>query len=224
MAPGLLGAIVLISAALLWLDAGRWLQPQALTEELRGAGILGPLMIMGLMILAVIIGPIPTVPITVTAGAVFGPWLGFTYAMTSALLGALLAFWIARFAAHDLVRRVIGGHALACARCSDSTLFWLVLGARLVPVVSFAAVSYGAGLTAMSTRAFLLATAIGMVPMTALFVVAGTTLTIDPYWAAFGGVLLVVLLLGIPGLIERFRPDIIEAMHTNGDHRKKLSD
>ncbi len=209
----LVAGIVLASIVLWWFDVGRLLQPQALAGELRGAGALGPFVIMGLMVLAVIIGPVPTVPITVAAGAVFGPWLGFTYAMISALLGALLAFWIARFAAHDLVRRVIGGHTLACARCSDRTLFWMVLGARLIPVVSFAAVSYGAGVTAMSARAFVLATAIGMVPMTALFVAAGTTLTIDPLWAAFGGVLLVVLLLGVPRLLEHLYPDFVRAMH-----------
>lgn len=174
-------------------------------------------MLMSLMILAVIIGPIPTLPITVAAGVVFGPWLGFVYATLSALVGSLLAFWIARYAAHDFVKRTIGGHVLRCSSCSDRTLFWLVFTARLLPVVSFAAVSYGAGLTAMSQRSFLLATALGMTPVTALLVTAGSTFTLSPGWAAFGGVLLVGGLIGLPRLIEYFRPDIVSAMHAR-DH------
>ncbi|TVS17777.1 MAG: hypothetical protein EA417_05460 [Gammaproteobacteria bacterium] len=114
----------------------------------------------------------------------------------------------------------LGGALLTGVVLASCVLWWFDTGQLLQPQ-ALAEELRGAGLTAMSARAFLLATAIGMVPMTALFVVAGMTLTIDPYWAALGGVLLVVLLLGIPRLIERVRPDVIEAMHTNGDHRMR---
>lgn len=213
LALALLGIIVLAMVLLGWSDIARLIQPERLVDTVRSMGLLGSLLLAALMVLAVVIGPIPTVPITVSAGAVYGPWLGFALAMGSALLGALLSFWIARFVARDFVLRVIGGHTLACAHCSDRLLFGMVLVARLIPVVSFAAVSYGAGLTAMSARAFLIATAVGMVPMTALYVAVGTTLSVDPYWAAFGGLLLVGLLFGVPKLAERLWPDLIERLH-----------
>lgn len=208
-----LGIVLVATALLAWTDTLGMIQTERLVDTVRSTGALGPLVIASLMVLAVVIGPIPTVPITVSAGAVYGPWFGFALATSSALVGALLSFWIARYAARDLIRRLVGGHTLECPQCSDRMLFGMVLGARLIPVVSFAAVSYGAGLTAMSARAFLIATAIGMVPMTALYVVVGSTLTVNPYWAALGGLLLVALMFGLPKLIEHFRPQVIERMH-----------
>ncbi len=218
----LLGIVILTTVLLGWSDIVRLLQPERLVDTVRSMGWLGPLLLAALMVLAVVIGPIPTVPITVSAGAVYGPWLGFALAMGSALLGALLSFWIARLIARDFVLQILGGHTLACAHCSDRLLFGMVLIARLIPVVSFAAVSYGAGLTAMSVRAFLIATAVGMVPMTVLYVAVGTTLSIDPYWAAFGGLLLVGLLFGVPRLVERLWPNLTERLHAKWHPEKPV--
>lgn len=91
---------------------------------------------------------------------------------------------------------------------------------RLIPVVSFALVSYAAGLTAMSTRAFLLASAIGMTPMTAVYVTVGATLTVDPLWAGVGGALALLLVLGLPWLVERFDPFGIMQLLPHGDDRR----
>jgi len=62
-------------------------------------------MIIVPMIVAVIIGPIPKVPISVASGLVFGPFLGFLYSMFGALIGAAASFWIAREAGRPLVER-----------------------------------------------------------------------------------------------------------------------
>ena len=83
-------------------------------------------------------------------------------------------------------------------------IFWVVLGARLIPVVSFALVSYASGLTAMSMRAFLLATGLGMIPMTLLYVVVGANLTVEPWLAVTGGVLAIAMIFVFPRLAERY--------------------
>jgi uncharacterized membrane protein YdjX (TVP38/TMEM64 family) len=169
-----------------------------------GAG--APLAIIGALVVAVVIGPIPTIPITVTSGVLFGPVAGFGYAMIGGLIGAAVSFQIARIAGRPLAARFLGGHIALCADCSDKLLFWLVAGCRVVPIISFAAVSYGAGLTAMRIRAFLVATGIGMIPMTGLYVGLGAAIEIDPLRAALGGLVAVVLMLTLPVLIERHDP------------------
>lgn len=216
--PALLVAIlvvILVAAGIaVWVfDLGAWLRPDRLQRWLTEMGALGPVLLMGLMIVAVVIGPIPTFPITVTAGMVFGPWLGVVYAMTGALIGALVSFWIARVLGRDVMTRLFGDHFTFCRRCSDRMLFGVVLGARLIPVVSFALVSYAAGLTAMSTRAFMLATAIGMLPMTWLYVAVGVTAYPGLGWQVFAGVVLLVVLLGLPKAVEYFWPEWVARLH-----------
>jgi uncharacterized membrane protein YdjX (TVP38/TMEM64 family) len=200
-------ALLVLAAWTGWLlyDSGH-LSRAALVALGERSGPWAPLILMGLMVLAVVIGPIPTVPISVASGAVFGPLAGFIYAMAGALIGAALSFRIARLLGQPIMRRFLGGHIAFCPACSTRLLFLVILVARLLPVVSFAFVSYGAGLTAMRTGAFLLATAIGMVPMTALYVAAGTSLTASPAVAAIGGLVVVILVLLLPLLVERFDP------------------
>lgn len=170
------------------------------------AGALAPLLVGGAMVLAVVIGPIPTVPIAIAAGVLFGPGLGMAVVMAGALTGAVASFWIARLAGRPVAERLLGGHAHFCARCGDHLLFWSVLGARLVPVISFALVSYAAGLTAITTRAFAVATAIGMLPMTYVYVVLGASVTAETPWMAAAAALALLLVLALPWLVERYDP------------------
>lgn len=186
-----------VEAADLW-EAGRL---EAFSEEL---GPAAPLFLMAAMALAVVVAPLPTFPVSAAAGALFGPWFGALYAVTGALAGAVAAFLIARLLGADLIARWTGGHVLFCRQCSDRMLFGVVFAARLVPVVSFALVSYLAGLTAMSLSAFALATLFGMLPMTFVYVGLGASLQVGPVWFAVGGLAAVVLLFVLPVLVERY--------------------
>lgn len=209
MALRVAGVVVIlgIMAGVGWLlyDAGH-LSRAGLIALAEDQGALAPFILMGAMILAVIVGPIPTVPITIASGLLFGPLVGFAYAWGGAIIGAAASFWLARLAGRPLIERLAGGHVAFCPRCSDRLLFWIVFGCRLLPVISFALVSYGAGLTAMTLRAFLIATGLGMIPMTALFIAVGTSLAVEPVWAAVGGVIAVAAVVAAPWLVERFNP------------------
>lgn len=202
----LAGVVVVIGVAG-WLlhDAG-YLSREFLAGLAERSGPWAPLLIVAAMVIAVVVGPIPTVPVSVASGALFGPALGFVYATGGALAGALLAFALARGLGRPLVARLARGHLAVCPQCSDRLLFWVVLASRLVPVVSFALVSYGAGLTAMTARAFALATLLGMTPMTIVYVAVGATIRVDPLWAALGGVIAVAIALALPRWVERHDP------------------
>ncbi|MEX2515590.1 MAG: TVP38/TMEM64 family protein [Gammaproteobacteria bacterium] len=194
----LAGAAMLVSI----LNLPAAMQPERLSAWIESTGMAGPAMLMLLMFIAVVIGPIPTIPITVTSGLVYGFVAGFLLSMFSALAGALAAFWLGRWLGRSAVAHLMSGHISFCADCSNKMLFRIVLATRLIPLVSFALVSYGAGLTAMTARVFMLATAIGMIPMTAVYVGIGSTLVAEPVWAGIGGMMAVVLMLGLPRLLE----------------------
>lgn len=213
-------AVLLLLAWLGWtLYSDGHLTREGLVTLADRSGPWAPLLVIGSMVLAVVVGPIPTIPVSIASGVVFGPVAGVAYALAGALLGAWISFRIARALGQPLVRSLLRGHIEFCPDCSSRLLFWVVLGARLIPVVSFAAVSYGAGLTAMRATPFLVATAIGMIPMTVLYVGMGAAVRIDPTVAAIGGVAALVLLLVLPRLIERYDPFGLRRLVTRGTTR-----
>jgi uncharacterized membrane protein YdjX (TVP38/TMEM64 family) len=53
--------------------------------------------------------------------------------------------------------------------------FWALLAGRLIPVVPFVVLSYGAGVTAVRLTPYALSTAIGLVPSTAVQVGIGAS-------------------------------------------------
>jgi uncharacterized membrane protein YdjX (TVP38/TMEM64 family) len=180
------------------------LAPERIAELLNTAGpIRAPLLLMGLMALAVVVSPIPSLPLDVAAGLAFGPWLGTLYAATGALVGALIAFGLGRLLGREFVERVAGGHISFCAHCSNRLLVGFVLVARLFPLFSFDVISYGAGLTKMSPLWFAGATFLGMLPPTFALVAFGSAISLQSpiTWLLAAGLVAVFLLL--PRWIEQ---------------------
>ncbi|MDZ7829501.1 MAG: hypothetical protein U5K33_08465 [Halofilum sp. (in: g-proteobacteria)] len=84
-------------------------------------GPLGPLIIAGALVLAVVVGPIPTIPVTIASGILYGPVAGFFWAMIGSLIGAAFAFAIARLAGRPFVERFTGGHIALCCRTAATS-------------------------------------------------------------------------------------------------------
>ncbi len=182
------------------------LKPDLIEPWLSQAGVFAPLLFMVIMATAVVVSPIPSLPLDIIAGAFFGPVLGTAYAVTGALAGAVASFWIARLLGRELIERVLGGHINFCITCSDKLLTRIVLLSRLLPFVSFDMVSYGAGLTKISTQRFALATGIGTIPLTALYTSFGSAVSFGPEITLPIGALMVVLFFLLPRWIERRNP------------------
>src|SRR3990167_7788171 len=87
-----LGTYLLVS----WLDFGTLLHPDRVAVWLREAGPFGPILFIGLMATAVVISPIPSLPLDLAAGATFGVFFGTTYAVIGAEIGAIGSFLIGR--------------------------------------------------------------------------------------------------------------------------------
>jgi len=129
-------------------------------------GIFGPLVLIGLMILAIVVSPIPSGPIAVAAGTLYGAAGGALISIIGAEIGALLAFGMARHFGYDAVRRSQNPvmKFIAVPR-SQGALMLIVFASRLVPFISFDAISYATGVTNLSFGRFALATALGIVPI-----------------------------------------------------------
>jgi len=138
---------------------------ELLIIKARSWGVLGPLLFIGLMVLAIVFNPLPSAPIAIAAGAVYGHTLGTVYIVIGAEIGALAAFLIARFIGADLVRQLLPGSLSMGRFGTQNGLTLVVFVSRLIPFMSFDLVSYAAGLTQIKFWRFALATFLGLVPI-----------------------------------------------------------
>lgn len=178
-------------------------------------GPWGPVAIVLGLAGAVILSPIPSAPIALAAGALYGAFWGTAYVVAGAELGALAAFLIARRFGYAPVRRVPWIARWVDRTRSQAALAGVVLVSRLLPFLSFDAVSYAAGLTPLRLRWFALATLAGVAPVSALLVWSGERMAAEG--AAWIGT--AVLLAGgvtlLPLLWRRLR-----RRHGGGPHSR----
>lgn len=173
-----LGAILGLGLLLDATNADTWLRGLADKEETTNMlAASGPWAVVVLIALAVVATPIPSGPIALAAGALYGTLYGGCLTLAGAGLGALTAFGLSR----RLAFRPLSVSSLRLAAWltrprSQRTLMLIVLGSRLVPFVSFDAVSYVSGLTRIETWRFALATFLGAAPISFALAAVGAGL------------------------------------------------
>jgi uncharacterized membrane protein YdjX (TVP38/TMEM64 family) len=141
-----------------------------------------------LLYAAITLTPAPKNVLSVAAGLVFGFGLALALVYAGALLGAAAAFALGRWLGRDAVERFTGSRV---ARLDDLVRrrgLAAVIGVRLIPVIPFTAINYGAGLTAVRRRDYALGTALGIIPGTIAYVALGAFgLEFGwPAWVAIG--------------------------------------
>jgi uncharacterized membrane protein YdjX (TVP38/TMEM64 family) len=174
------------------------LDGHALRRYIMGLGMIGPLAVIGLMMLAILVSPIPSAPIALAAGALYGHTWGTFYILIGAELGALAAFGLARLLGRDALQRWLGNRLPEARSGSQSALMAIVLVSRLLPFISFDVVSYAAGLTTLSAWRFALATLAGILPASFLLAHFGGEMADGELDRILYAVLALGLLTGIP--------------------------
>ena len=195
--------LLMLFLQLKW-DVASYLSSERIESWLEQAGPLAPILYMIIMALAVIISPIPSMPLDIAAGAYFGPIMGTLYSALGALGGAVISFLIARFLGREIIEQVIGGHINFCTYCSDKLLTKIVFISRLIPFISFDIISYGAGLTKMSLNKFAIATFLGMLPITFVYNYFGSVIVSSGWLGVIFGIIFVVVLLLFPRWVEKY--------------------
>ena len=131
-----------------------------------------------LMVFSSLIAPLPAFMITLSNAAIFGWWQGAILSWSSAMVGAALCFLLARGLGRDVVERFAGKGALASVEgYFEKYGTKTILVCRLLPFVSFDAISYFAGLTPLKFLPFFIATGLGQTPATIVYSYVGGMLT-----------------------------------------------
>ncbi len=127
-------------------------------------GNAGPFAVIGLMVVAILVSPLPSAPIALAAGAIYGHLWGTLYVLVGSEIGAIAAFAIARYLGFDLLHKWFGKQLTSGLAGSQNVLMFTVFGSRLLPFISFDIVSYAAGLTPLKFWRFAVATLAGIIP------------------------------------------------------------
>jgi len=163
-------------------------------DYILGFGIWAPIVSFFLMVFQSVAAPLPAFIITFANAGLFGWVYGAILSWSSAMAGAALCFYIARYLGRDTVERLTSVKALK----SIDDFFkyygkYAILIARLLPFISFDVVSYAAGLTSMGFWPFFIATGIGQLPATIVYSYIGGMLTGSVRTMVFGLLILFAL-------------------------------
>ena len=114
--------------------------------------------------------------LTLAGGAIFGFSVGLILASFASTIGATIAFLLTRFLFHDAVQVKFGDRLGTINQGIEREGALYVFGLRLVPLFPFFMVNSLLALTRLKTSTFYLASQIGMLAGTAVYVYAGTQL------------------------------------------------
>ncbi len=164
---------VALIAGALYIGTQTGFSAKGIEVTIQSWGAWGVFASIGLMILHSFV-PFPAEFLAIANGMVYGPLWGTVVTWTGAMLGAFLAFGLARALGRPFVAMLVARkdrHLLDELVATQGGR--LVLISRFVPVIAFNLVNYAAGLTRISWWTFAWATGIGILPMTTLMVVMG---------------------------------------------------
>jgi uncharacterized membrane protein YdjX (TVP38/TMEM64 family) len=174
---------------------------------LRSFGVWAPIISALIMIFQSVAAPLPAFVVTLTNGLLFGAFWGTLLSWSSSMAGAVLCFFITRWLGRPAAERFVSKKALKFidgffAHYGTNA----ILIARLMPFISFDAVSYAAGLTNMSFWAFFWSSAVGELPATIIYSWLGqqiTTLQKFSFWGLLGVLALVAFAFAIKRAVDQ---------------------
>ncbi len=198
IAAALLLLLVIGGGVVLWWLGAIGFSPTAegIEAEIRSWGAWAAAGSILLMIAHSLI-PFPAEFVTFANGMLFGPVWGVVVTWAGAMLGASLAFALARWFGHPVIDALMNErHRAAVDRWTRRQGVGVLLASRLMPLISFNVINYAAGLAPVSWWTFLWTTGLGILPITTLLVMTG-----DQVWNGRGHAWLWLLTVACVGAL-----------------------
>ena len=148
---------------------------RTILDQVQELGPWGPAIFIGVYVAATVMF-IPGSVLTLGAGALFGVVRGSIFVSIASTLGATCAFLIGRYLSRErIARRIAGNRKFTALDEAVKENGWLIVGlTRLSPVFPFTLLNYGFGLTRVHLAHYVLASWIGMMPGTVMYVYLGS--------------------------------------------------
>lgn len=158
--------------------------------------------------------------LTLTCGWFFGFWRGVVLVSFASTTGATVAFLVSRFLLRDSIQSRFGEKLATFNRALEREGAFYLFMLRLIPAVPFFVINVVMGLTPIRTRTYWWVSQLGMIPGTAVYVYAGSSVPNLATLAEKGAkgilspqLIVAFALLGLVPLIlkkamQRFRPAV----------------
>jgi uncharacterized membrane protein YdjX (TVP38/TMEM64 family) len=177
------------------------LTPESFKSFIIALGAAGPVLYIAIFVVRPLF-LIPSIALFIAGGLAFGPLLGPLYASIGAGMGGTVGFWIARKMGHDYVKSKLklGTETLETTRFNFSVIFLL----SLIPVMPVTVINYGAGLSPITFKRYILAHVMGITPRAFAYGFFGSTL-LEIGSARFRAALIVLVLMMLVTIYIRRR-------------------
>ena len=117
---------------------------------------------------------LPSTPLNLTGGAIFGIWWGTLWTTSAALIAAVVAFAFTRTVGRNIIAKKFAGRWEAIdAEIRLGGLFYM-FAVRLLPIIPYGLVNFTAGLTSIKFRDYFVGTLLGTLPGVLPFVMMGS--------------------------------------------------
>ena len=117
---------------------------------------------------------LPSTPLNLTGGAIFGIWWGTLWTTAAALIAAVVAFAFTRTVGRDIIAKKFAGRWEAIdAEIRLGGLFYM-FAVRLLPIIPYGLVNFTAGLTSIKFKDYFVGTLLGTLPGVLPFVMMGS--------------------------------------------------
>jgi uncharacterized membrane protein YdjX (TVP38/TMEM64 family) len=148
---------------------------------------------------------LPSLPLIVFAGNVYGPFKGFVISMLGALVSASFAFYLAKWAGENVINRIIGKKAKYLDKKIENHGIKIIAVMRAAFVIPFDILSYLAGITKMKYSDFLLGTFFGIVAEVFALVYFGHELHKPRSTGFIISIVTIILVIAVPLVFSKIK-------------------
>jgi uncharacterized membrane protein YdjX (TVP38/TMEM64 family) len=149
---------------------------QELQLWLQKMGVWAPIIYILVYAIATIF-ILPSTPLNLSGGAIFGWELGTVWTSIAAVLAAVLSFGFSRTIGRKFVEQKLASKWQSLDREMEQGGFFYMFAIRLLPLIPYGMVNFAAGLTSIKFRDYFFGTLLGTVPGILPFVMMGAGLT-----------------------------------------------
>ncbi len=135
----------------------------SIKEYINSFGIFAPIVYI-IMFTLVPLTLFPDSILALAGGMIFGVYWGSIYILIGAACGGSIAFYISRYLGRGMVEKLIKHKLALFENGVEKRGFLLIIILRLIPLIPFDIISYGAGLSKIKYKDFILGTMIGIIP------------------------------------------------------------
>lgn len=175
----LMASFVALGYLLEFSHLGSLLSKGWIDSAVRGQGLHGELLFLGVGLLATAVG-LPRQLVSFLGGYAFGFSAGLALGLAASVLGCLVAFLYARWLGRALVASRFPHRVERLDAFIRRHPFTMTLLIRLLPFGSNLATNLMAGVSSVRATPFVAGSALGYVPQTLVFALVGSGISVDP--------------------------------------------